>query len=213
MRVFAKGHFDAFIFFASITSTTFFFLRSSFIKPSAYSGNVSKPTPAPKSPSKIFAGSEARHAANARRTKALYPKKAASANHVKVALKGLVNRDVGPQVKVNHSIFVIFQGNFSGISVIFKRNFTHSKPKKRTALRELFRVTKSGGKVIVPTYINMSKGTGKVAVKFIEKLGANFKRQFDLESYKKFFADLGVTGVEYFVVEGRMPCAVAVMGK
>ncbi len=126
-----------------------------------------------------------------------------------------------------------------GISVIFKRNFTHSKPKKRTALRfddnsfdavvagnvihllpepdkalrELFRVTKSGGKVIVPTYINMSKETGKVAVKFIQKLGANFNRQFDLESYKKFFADMGVTGVEYFVVEGRMPCAIAVVGK
>lgn len=92
-------------------------------------------------------------------------------------------------------------------------NVIHLLPEPDKALRELFRVTKSGGKIIVPTYINMSKGTGKVAVKFIEKLGANFNRQFDLESYKKFFADMGVTGVEYFVVEGRMPCAVAVMGK
>ena len=92
-------------------------------------------------------------------------------------------------------------------------NVIHLLPEPDKALRELFRVTKSGGKIIVPTYINMSKGTGKVAVKFIEKLGANFNRQFDLESYKKFFADMGVTGVEYFVVEGRMPCAIAVMGK
>ena len=45
------------------------------------------------------------------------------------------------------------------------------------------------------------------------QFGANFKRQFDLESYKKFFADMGVTSVDYFVVEGRMPCAIAVMGK
>lgn len=76
-------------------------------------------------------------------------------------------------------------------------NVIHLLPEPDKALRELF----------------LSKGTGKVAVKFIQKLGANFKRQFDLESYKKFFADMGVTGVEYFVVEGRMPCAIAVMGK
>ena len=54
-------------------------------------------------------------------------------------------------------------------------------------------------------------GTGTIAVKFIEKLGASFKRQFDLESYKQFFTDMGYSNIEYEVVDGRMPCAVAVI--
>ena len=59
----------------------------------------------------------------------------------------------------------------------------------------------------------MSKRTGVVAVKFITMLGADFKRQFDLDTYKKFFEDLGYENVEYYVVEGRMPCAIAVITK
>ena len=36
---------------------------------------------------------------------------------------------------------------------------------------------------------------------------------FDLESYKRFFADMGYENVEYDVVDGRMPCAIAVITK
>ena len=73
--------------------------------------------------------------------------------------------------------------------------------------------SKPGGKIIIPTYINMSNGTGRLAVKFLEMFGASFKRQFDLESYKRFFADMGYENVEYDVVDGRMPCAIAVITK
>ena len=92
-------------------------------------------------------------------------------------------------------------------------NVIHLLPEPEKALDELKRVTKAGGTIIIPTYINMSKGTGTIAVKFIEKLGASFKRQFDLESYKQFFADMGYSDVTYEVVDGRMPCAVAVIKK
>ena len=84
---------------------------------------------------------------------------------------------------------------------------------KKQALHELERVVKPGGRIIIPTYINMSKGTGTAAVKFITLLGADFKRQFDLASYKKFYADMGYANVEYHVVDGRMPCAIAVITK
>lgn len=59
----------------------------------------------------------------------------------------------------------------------------------------------------------MSTGIGKLAVKFIEKLGASFKRQFDLESYREFFKEMGYENAEYTVVDGRMPCAIAVIEK
>jgi ubiquinone/menaquinone biosynthesis C-methylase UbiE len=92
-------------------------------------------------------------------------------------------------------------------------NVIHLLPEPAKAMKELGRVVKPGGKIIIPTYINMSKSSSGFAVKFIEKLGAEFKRQFDIDSYRRFFEDMGYNDVEYFVVEGRMPCAVAVMTK
>ena len=90
-------------------------------------------------------------------------------------------------------------------------NVIHLLPEPEKALSELKRVTKPGGTIIIPTYINMSKGSGTAAVKFIEILGANFKCQFDFESYKQFFADMGYSDVTYEVVDGRMPCALAII--
>lgn len=92
-------------------------------------------------------------------------------------------------------------------------NVIHLLDDPRAALKELERVCKTGGKIIVPTYINASEGVNKKAVRLLEKAGANFKRQFDLRSYQQFFADAGYENVSYFVVEGRMPCAVAVLTK
>ena len=90
-------------------------------------------------------------------------------------------------------------------------NVIHLLPEPEKALAELKRVTKPGGTIIIPTYINMSKGSGTAAVKFIELLGANFKRQFDFDSYKQFFADMGYSDVTYEVFDSRMPCALAVI--
>lgn len=92
-------------------------------------------------------------------------------------------------------------------------NVIHLLDDPRAALKELERVCKTGGKIIVPTYINASEGVNKKAVRLLEKAGANFKRQFDLRSYQQFFADAGYENASYFVVEGRMPCAVAVITK
>ena len=92
-------------------------------------------------------------------------------------------------------------------------NVIHLLPEPEKALNELLRVVRPGGKVIIPTYINMARESSGFAVKFIEKLGAEFKRQFDLDSYKEFFEEKGFKDVEYYVVDGRMPCAIAVITK
>lgn len=92
-------------------------------------------------------------------------------------------------------------------------NVIHLLPEPEKALNELLRVVRPGGKVIIPTYINMARDSSGFAVKFIEKLGADFKRQFDIDSYKKFFEDKGFKDVEFYVVDGRMPCAIAVITK
>ena len=72
--------------------------------------------------------------------------------------------------------------------VVVAGNVIHLLPDPKSAIKELTRVCKDGGKWIIPTYITGDEGTNKLAVKFLEKLGANFKRQFDSESYEKFFS-------------------------
>ena len=92
-------------------------------------------------------------------------------------------------------------------------NVIHLLPEPTKAFNELKRVTKPNGKIIIPTYINASKLSSSLAVKFFELLGANFKQQFDFDSYKLFFKSLGCENVDFFVVEGRMSCAIAVISK
>lgn len=47
----------------------------------------------------------------------------------------------------------------------------------------------------------------------IGKAGADFKREFTMDTYKKFFNDAGYTDVGYTLCRGRIPCAVAVIRK
>ena len=92
-------------------------------------------------------------------------------------------------------------------------NVIHLLDNPADAVAELFRVCKPGGKVIIPTYINIFGGNLGFLTKLLGKVGANFKRQFDLESYKEFFRKTGYDDVAFHVVEGRMPCAIAVINK
>ena len=93
-------------------------------------------------------------------------------------------------------------------------NVIHLLDEPYKALEELMRVCKVGGKVIIPTYVNNENaGKPNVFVKMLEKFGAGFKCQFDYESYKDFFKSAGYEDVEFQIVEGRMPCAIAIITK
>ena len=93
-------------------------------------------------------------------------------------------------------------------------NVIHLLDAPQTALAELERVCKKGGKIIIPTYLNQkSKGTTSRAAKLLEKAGAGFKRQFSFQTYQDFFAEMGYADVNYTLINGTMPCAVAVIVK
>ena len=82
------------------------------------------------------------------------------------------------------------------------------------ALRELYRVCRPGGRLIIPTYMNRDKkGNTSGFATAVGKAGADFKRQFTVESYRQFFLDAGYGDVSIQLAEGRIPCAVAVMRK
>ena len=92
-------------------------------------------------------------------------------------------------------------------------NVIHLLPEPQKAMEELLRVCREGGKVILPTYINKSEKSSRAAVRFLEKLGADFKQQFDADSYRRFFTEMHLTKTDFFIVEGRMPCDIAVITK
>ena len=92
-------------------------------------------------------------------------------------------------------------------------NVIHLLDDPQAAVRELARVCKQDGRLIIPTYINSAKGQSRVAVKLLSKLGIEFKKQFDIDSYKQFFADMGFPDAEFEVADGRMPCAIAIITK
>ena len=93
-------------------------------------------------------------------------------------------------------------------------NVIHLLEEPYKALRELDRVCRPGGRIIVPTYMNRTdKGTTNSVSGVIGKAGADFKREFTLDTYRQFLADAGYPDAVCTLCEGRIPCAVAVIEK
>ena len=98
--------------------------------------------------------------------------------------------------------------------VVVAGNVIHLLDEPMKALHELDRVCRPGGRLIIPTYMNRDR-RGKTSgfANAVGKAGADFKRQFTVESYRQFFLDTGYADVRIQLAEGRIPCAVAVMSK
>ena len=78
-------------------------------------------------------------------------------------------------------------------------NVIHLLDEPYKALEELLRVCKTG--------------KSSFFIRCFEKFGADFKKQFDFESYKQFFEKNGLEDVSYKIITGKMPCAIAIIIK
>lgn len=117
-------------------------------------------------------------------------------------------------VKVRRADITALKAKDGSFDKVVAGNVIHLLDEPYKALEELLRVCKTGGKVIVPTYVNNQNGGKPGAfVKAIEKFGAGFKCQFDFDSYIEFFEGAGQYTIEYILIEGKMPCAIAVISK
>ena len=102
----------------------------------------------------------------------------------------------------------------SSFDKVVAANVIHLLDNPLAAISELNRVCKDGGMLIIPTYMNKDdKGKTNGFAGAVGKAGADFKRQFTVESYRQFFLDAGYSDVKVSLADGRIPCAVAVMRK
>lgn len=102
----------------------------------------------------------------------------------------------------------------ASFDAVVAANVIHLLDEPYRALRELDRVCKPGGRIIIPTYMNSTdKGTTNCVSDVIGKAGADFKREFTPGSYARFFSDAGYKNVGYTLCDGRIPCVVAVIWK
>ena len=76
--------------------------------------------------------------------------------------------------------------------VVVAANVIHLLDEPYRALGELDRVCRPGGRIIGPTYMNRTdRGSTNGLSKAIGRAGADFRREFTLESYRQFFAEAG----------------------
>ncbi len=98
--------------------------------------------------------------------------------------------------------------------IVIAGNVIHLLDNPQKALNELVRVCKKGGTIIIPTYVNSQNNSQPTLfIRLLEQLGANFKRQFNYASYQQFFSDMGYENAVYYLIPGKMPCAIAVISK
>ena len=78
----------------------------------------------------------------------------------------------------------------ASFDVVVAANVIHLLDQPYQALRQLERVCRPGGRLIIPTYMNRTdKGTTNSVSSAIGRAGADFKREFTLDTYRQFFAD------------------------
>ena len=92
-------------------------------------------------------------------------------------------------------------------------NVIHLLDSPGQALVELMRVCRTGGEVIVPTYlVGQRRSMARAVVNVVNMFSPTFRLQFDADSYRQFFEGMGYDA-SFELVDGRLPCAIALLKK
>ena len=114
-----------------------------------------------------------------------------------------------PNVVVEQADITHLRYADNSFDAVVAANVIHLLPEPGDALKELKRVTRPGGTIIVPTYVIPKKRAHTIFLKLISRCGVHFQEHFDPASYRAFFERMGYARVTYRVVRGRIPCVIA----
>ncbi len=93
---------------------------------------------------------------------------------------------------------------------VMAANVLHLLPEPERAIKELKRVLKPGGLVIIPNYINAERKS-KVFLRFIGLLGFKPKSEWNKNEFLNFLRENNLEVLDYKVFEYDSPLCVAVM--
>ncbi|MCI9121592.1 MAG: class I SAM-dependent methyltransferase [Oscillibacter sp.] len=97
---------------------------------------------------------------------------------------------------------------------VIAANVLHLLPKPEDTVRELWRVTAPGGRLLLPTYLQGRAGTAYGAmIRIYQGVGFHYEHAFTLETYRTFLERLGLGQVTIELIPGRLPVGLAVLQK
>lgn len=98
--------------------------------------------------------------------------------------------------------------------VVIAANVLHLLQKPENAVRELWRVTAPGGRLILPTYLLGQVGTAYgTMIKIYQGAGFHYEHAFTPETYRMLLESLNLAPVLVEVIPGRVPEGIAVLEK
>lgn len=97
---------------------------------------------------------------------------------------------------------------------VIAANVLHLLQKPENAVRELWRVTAPGGRLILPTYLQGRVGTAYgTMIKIYQGVGFHYEHAFTSETYQMLLESLNLAPVLVEVIPGRVPEGIAVLEK
>ena len=97
---------------------------------------------------------------------------------------------------------------------VIAANVLHLLSQPEKAVRELWRVTAPGGRLILPTYLQGRVGTAYgTMIKIYQGVGFHYEHAFTPETYQTFLERLGLGRATVEVIPGRLPVGLAVLQK
>lgn len=97
---------------------------------------------------------------------------------------------------------------------VIAANVLHLLSQPEKAVRELWRVTAPGGRLILPTYLQGRVGTAYgTMIKIYQGVGFHYEHAFTPETYRMLLESLNLAPVLVEVIPGRVPEGIALLEK
>lgn len=95
--------------------------------------------------------------------------------------------------------------------VVIAGNVLHLLTNPQGAVKEMYRVLKPGGKLLLPTFTN--KNSTRLLIGIYKKLGFDPAANYSPSEYKKMLENCGLGRVRTKLIKGLVPCCYAVIEK